>query len=100
MSKQTRTNNLNYLNDPTFNKVNMLFVLSLKNEDDRTSFSKYYTPKVEMKDCNALTDGKSFYDVPIKNKEETYEAIIEMSKNNHYTMVTYWTMNTFQIITN
>ena len=27
---------------------------------------------------------KAFFDVPIKNKEETYEAIIEMNKNNDY----------------
>ena len=26
-----------------------------------------------------------FFDVPIKNKEETYEKIIEKSKNNYYT---------------
>ena len=73
MSKQTKTNNLNYLIDPTFNRVNILFVLSFENEDDRTSFSKYYAPGVEIKDLNVLTDGKSFFDVPIKNKEETYE---------------------------
>ena len=28
---------------------------------------------------------KVFFDVPIKNKEETYKKIIEMSKNNDYT---------------
>ena len=28
MSKQTKTNNLNHLIDPTFNKVNRLFVPS------------------------------------------------------------------------
>ena len=50
MSNQAKNNNLNYLIDPTFTKVNRLFVLSFKNEDDRTSFSKYYTPSVEMKD--------------------------------------------------
>ena len=44
MIKQTKTNYLNYLIDPTL-KVNRLFVLSLENEEDRTSFSKYYTPK-------------------------------------------------------
>ena len=32
MTKQTKTNNLNYLIDPTFSKVNRLFVLSFKNE--------------------------------------------------------------------
>ena len=40
MTKQTKTNNLDYLIDPTFNKVNRLFVLSIKNEDDKTSSSK------------------------------------------------------------
>ena len=84
MSKQTKTNNLNYLIDPTFNKVNRLFVLSFENEEDRTSFSKYYVPKVEIKDFNVLIDGKSFFDVPVKNKEETYEKIIEISENNDY----------------
>ena len=46
---QTKTNNLNYLIDPTSNKVNRLFYLSFENEDDRFSLSKYYTSKVEIK---------------------------------------------------
>ena len=33
MTNQAKTNNLNYLIDPTFNKFNILFVLSFKNED-------------------------------------------------------------------
>ena len=85
MSNQTKTNHLNYLIDPTFTKVNRLFVLSFKNEEDRTSFSKYYVPKVEIKDFNVLIDGKSFFDVPVKNKEEAYEKIMSISKNNDYT---------------
>ena len=48
------------------------------------SFSKYYLPKVEIKDFNLLIDGKPYFEIPVKNKEETYEAIIEMSKNNDY----------------
>ena len=56
MTNQTKTNNLNYLIDPTFNEVNRLFVLSFENEEDRTSFSKYYTPKVETKDFSLLKD--------------------------------------------
>ena len=58
MSNQDRNNNLNYLIDPTFTKVNRLFVLSFKNKHEnadenesvRTSFRKYYVPKVEVKD--------------------------------------------------
>ena len=53
MSNQTK-NNLNYLIDPTFTNVNRLFVLSFENETNRTSFSKYYVPKVEIKDFNVL----------------------------------------------
>ena len=43
MSNQTKNNNLNYLIDPTFTNVNRLSALTFENEDDRTSFSKYYT---------------------------------------------------------
>ena len=85
MTNQTKTNNLNYLIDPTFNKVNRLFVLSFENEEDRTSFLKYYTPKVEVKDFDALIDRKGFFDAPEKIKEEAYKKIIEISKNNDYT---------------
>ena len=85
MFNQTKNNNLNYLIDPTFTNVNRLFVLTFENEDDRTSFSKYYLPKVEIKDFNVLIDGNPFFEIPIKNKEEACETIIEMSKNNDYT---------------
>ena len=84
MTNQTKTNQLNYLIDPTFTKINRLFVLSFENEEDRTTFSKYYVPKVEIKDFNVLLDGESFFDVPVKNKEEAYEKIISSSKNNDY----------------
>ena len=85
MTNQTKTNHLNYLIDPTFTKVNRLFVLSFENEEGRTSFSKYYVPKVEIKNFNMLIDGKSFFEVPVKNKEEAYEKIMTISKNNDYT---------------
>ena len=71
--------------DPTFTNVDRLFVLYFENEDDRTPFSKYYVPKVEIKYFNVLIDGKPFFEIPVKNKEEAYEAIIEMTKNNDYT---------------
>ena len=49
-TNQTKTNYFNYLIDLTFTKVNRLFVLLFENEKDRTSFSKYYIPRVEIKD--------------------------------------------------
>ena len=51
----------------------------------RDSFSDYYVPNVKIKDFNVLIDGKSFFNLPVKNEEETYEKIIEMSNNNDYT---------------
>ena len=49
-----------------------------------TLFSHYYVPNIEIKDFNVLIDGKSFFDLPVKN-EEAYEKIIDMSNNNDYT---------------
>ena len=88
MTIQPQTNNSNYLIDPAFTNVNRLFVLSFSrnnNTDNRDSFSHYYVPNIEIKDFNVLIDGKSFFDLPVKNEEETYEKIIEMSHNNDYT---------------
>ena len=50
MKNQTKNNNLNYLIDSTFTKVNRLLVLSFENENDRTSFSKYYVTNVQIED--------------------------------------------------
>ena len=72
MINQTATNGLYFLIDPTFSNVNRLFVLAFPNEEDRRPFSKYYTPTVEIKDYNVIIDGEPFYEIPIKNKEETY----------------------------
>ena len=39
-----------------------------------------------------MIDGKIFFDVPKKNKEEVYEKTLEMSKNDDYTIrnLFYW----------
>ena len=34
-----------------------------------------------------LIDGKSFFDLPVKNEKEAHEKIIEMSNSNDYTTV-------------
>ena len=85
MTIQPKNNNLNYLIDPKFTSVNRLFILSFprnNNTDSRYSFSNYYVPKVEINDFHVLIDGKSFFDLPVKNEEEAYEKIID---NNDYT---------------
>ena len=88
MSIQHQNNNLNYLINPTFTNVNRLFVLSFptnNNADSRYSFSTYYVPKVKVNEFNVLIDEKSFFDLSVKNDEEAYEKIIDMSDNSDYT---------------
>ena len=58
MSNQSKNNSSNYLINPTFIKVNRLFVLSFENQDNRISFSKYYTSNIEIKDFNVLNSCK------------------------------------------
>ena len=53
------------------------------NTDSRYSYSNYYVPKVKISDFNVLIDEKSFFDLPVKNEEEAYKKIIEMSNNNN-----------------
>ena len=35
-----------------------------------------------MKNFKLVIGGNPFFEIPVKNKEEVYEAIIERSKNN------------------
>ena len=56
ITTQTKSNNLDYLIDPTFRNINRLFVLSFKNGDHdptRNSFDEYCMPSVKVKDFNA-----------------------------------------------
>ena len=39
----------------------------------------------EIKNFNALIDHESFFDQPIKSKQEAYEKLVEMSRNTDYT---------------
>ena len=84
MSNQNKNNNLYYLIDTTFSNVNRLFVLSFENEDDRTSYYKYYKPSVKIKDYNVLIDGNAFFELPIKHLEEAYEKIIQITDHSDY----------------
>ena len=88
MTVQPKNNNLSYLIDPTFTNVNRLFVLLFTRDnagDNRDSFSHYFVPNVEIKDFNVLIDGKSFFDLPVKNEAEGYGKIIKISRNNDCT---------------
>ena len=89
MKIQSDYNNLNYLIDPTFTKVNRLLVLpsagiageNNTTKDYRDFFSHYHVPNVELKKFNILIDGKSLFELPVKNEEEAYRKAIEISRN-------------------
>ena len=88
MTIQPQNNNLSCLIDLTFTNVNRLFVLLFTRDnegDNRDSFSDYYVPNIKIKDFNVLINGKSFFDLPVKNEEEAYEKIMDISNNNDYT---------------
>ena len=79
--------NLNHLIEPSFEGVNKLFVLAFENDAQRTSNKRYYIPNVEIKDYNVMTDGKNFFDEPVKNDKVTYENIskIIIGQGDDYT---------------
>ena len=88
ITTQPNNNNLDYLIDPIFRNIKRLFVLSFKNGKDdptRNYFDKYYMPLVEIKDFKVLIDNKTLFDLPVRNKKEAYEKLIEMSINDDYT---------------
>ena len=39
---------------------------------------------VEIKHFNALIDNKPFFDLPIKSKQEVYEKLVKISRNDDY----------------
>ena len=77
MTNQTKNNNWIHLIDPTFIKVNRLFVLSFENENDITYFSKYSVPNIQIKDFNVLIDEKKIFYSP---KETTKKHTKKLSK--------------------
>ena len=60
MTNQTKINYLNYLINPTFSKVNRLFVLSFENGYGGAPFCKYYATDVETKYYTVVIGGKIF----------------------------------------
>ena len=88
ITTQRKNNNLDYLIDLTFRNINRLFVISFKNGNNdptRNFFDKYYMPLIEIKDFNVSIDNKLFLGQPVKHKQEAYEKLIEISRNDDYT---------------
>ena len=74
-SAERQNQNLDYLIDSSFQGVYKIFVLSFKYEAQRTSYKQYYLQTAEIKNYNVMTDGKNFFDQPVRHKLITYESI-------------------------
>ena len=61
--------------EPSFQRVNTLFVLAFENDTQRTSHTSSYLPNVEIKKYNVIINGENFFDQPIKDSKVTYENI-------------------------
>ena len=75
---------MDYLIDPTFRNTNRLFeihskmVMMILQDILLINITCY----CRIKELNALIDSNPFFDLPIKKKQEAYEELIEMSRNN------------------
>ena len=57
-------------------------------------------PIVEIKDFNVLLDNKPFFNQPVKNEQEMYEKLFEMSINMTIQQEIYWIICIIKIIIN
>ena len=70
-----RNANLNHLIEPSFQRVNTLFVLAFEDDAQKISNKRYHIPNVEIKYYNVMIDGKTSFDQPVQNDKVKYENI-------------------------
>ena len=70
-----------------------------ENAGDRKLHKGYYLPKVEIKDYNAMIDGKSFFNQPVKSDMRTCDdiRIIPTGQGGDYTTCCLLDYNYFNI---
>ena len=71
---------IHYLIDPTFDNISRLFVLAYEDKDGRSDFKDYYMPTREITDYNVLINQQPLFELPVRNKKETYERIADVCK--------------------
>ena len=83
--------NPNHLVEPSFQGVNVLFVLVFEYDTQRTGNRRYHIPNVEIKDYNVMIDEKNFFDQPGKNNKITYKRIrkIAAGQGNDKQLIVY-----------
>ena len=75
LSTERQNQYLDYLIVPSFQGVNSLFVLLLENENDRNIHTRYYLPKVEIKNYNVIVDKQNAFYQPVKSDLRTCDNI-------------------------
>ena len=70
---------LDFLIDPSFQRVNRLFVLSFEDEDQRTSYKQCYLLTREIKKYIVMTDGQNLFDQPVRDSLITYDNIQKLA---------------------
>ena len=98
MAVKVQTQNFDFLIDPSFRGLKRLFVLSFTNVDDRAGHKKLSLPTKEIKDYNAMVNGRKAFDQCVRNDTRTDEYIkkIAISQVHNYTTVcllNYWYFN-------
>ena len=85
ITSQVQNRYLDFLIDPNFQEVDILFVLSFENEEDGESDKKYYLPIIEIK--NVIINRRIFFDQTAKNNLRRYDHIrkIATGQGDNYT---------------
>ena len=72
---QAQNQYLDSLIFPNFQGVYRISVLSFEENVVRKAQTRYFLPKVGIKDYNVMIDGRNFFDQPVKNDLRTYDNI-------------------------
>ena len=67
ISTERENEYLDFLTDPSFQGVNRVFVLSFEDEEQRTSYKRYYLLTVLTKNYNVMIDGQKFFNQLVRN---------------------------------
>ena len=61
--------------------------VNINNYANRNNYQRYYLPKVDIKDYNAIIDGRNFYDNNINSDIEKYTKLkkVMIGKGDDYT---------------
>ena len=87
MKIQEQHQYLDYLIHPSFQGVNIVFVLSFEDNAVRTGQAKYFFQKLKIREHNVMINGKNNFDQPVKNDLQTYNNIqkITTGQGDDYT---------------